>query len=185
LFIAANCGEQFRHSLATQLDAWRLQLRVSWARPQNWHVTLAFLGDWPAELVNPLQESLRAEAALHSPLRIQPGQLGGFPSLSRPRVLFLHMESDGGLERLAAGIRRRVDEVAPDGPQDRKAFRAHLTVARIKRPLPASQRRLISKIQLLPWQPFTLEDFRLVESKLRPQGALHADLAVFPLGQGG
>ncbi len=181
LFIAANCGEQFNHALATQLDAWRHQIRVTWSRPQNWHLTLAFLGEWPADRAAGLQRSLPDVAAAHEEFAAQPGDFGGFPNLKSPRVLFLHFASDGRLEALTADIRRCVDEVWPDGPQDRKAFRAHLTVARIKKPLPASQRGLLSQIQFAPWNAVPILDFRLVKSELRPQGPKYTDLAVFPL----
>lgn len=184
LFIAANCGEQFRRLLATQLDAWRAQLRIAWSRPQTWHLTLDFLGEVPVADVPALQDGLRVEAARHQPFQVRPGQLGGFPSLNRPRVLFLHMDSGGALEELAAGIRFRVDTVLPDGDQDRKAFRAHLTIARIKRPLLRAQQQLLSQIQFAPWEPLTLDTVRLVKSELSPQGAQHTDLAVIPLGPG-
>jgi len=144
LFVAVNPGERFSHELATQLDAWRQQLRIAWSRPRVWHLT----------------------------------------SLRRPKVLFLHAASDGKLEELAAGLRRCVDDVWPDGPQDRKPFRAHLTFARIKRPLPATQRRLVSEIAFAPWQPFTVADVRLVRSVLEPSGPVYSDLAVCGLARG-
>jgi 2'-5' RNA ligase len=182
LFIAANPGEQFRHLLATQLDAWRSQLGIAWSRPQTWHLTLDFLGEVPPAKLNSLKEALQAEAAGHPPLAVQPQELGGFPNLQRPRVLFLHMASDGALEKLAAGVRQRVDEALPEGEQDRKPFRAHLTIARIKRPLPASQLKLIPQIQFVPWETLMIDAIHLVKSELRPGGARHTDLAVFPLG---
>ncbi len=182
LFVAVNLGEQFCRDLATQLDAWRNQLQIAWSRPQTWHVTLDFLGEVPATSVPQLQEALRAEAARHTVCQLTPGQLGAFPHLNRPRVLFLHMESGGAVEKLAEDVRKRVDEVLPHGEQDRKPFRPHLTVARIKRPLPSAQRRLLPQIRFVPWQPLTIRELKLVASELRPEGARHTDLAVFPLG---
>ena len=182
LFVAVNLGEQFCHDLATQLDAWRNELQIAWSRPQTWHVTLDFLGEVPATCVPQLQEALGAEAARQAICRVTPGQLGAFPNLSRPRVLFLHLESGGALEKLAEGVRRQVDVILPHGEQDRKPFRAHLTVARIKRPLPATQRRRLPQIRFVPWQPLVIQELRLVASELRPEGARHTDLAVFPLG---
>jgi len=184
IFIAANPGEHFRYLLATQLDAWRLQLGISWSRPQTWHLTLDFLGEVPSAKLDALTAALRAEAADFHPIAVQPQDLDAFPNLRRPRVLFLHMESGGALEKLATGIRHRVDEVLPDGEQDRKPFRAHLTIARIKRPLPASQLRLLPQIQFVPWETLTIDKIQLVKSELRPEGARHTDLAVFPLGSG-
>lgn len=181
LFVAVNPDTQFATQLATQLDAWRQQLRVAWSRPQAWHFTLMFLGEWPAERVPALREALTAEAAAHTRFAVTCGEVGAFPNLRAPRVLFLHAESDGRLEALADGVRQRVDAIWPEGPQDRKQFRAHLTFARIKRPLPRAQRSLPAQIQFAPWQPFTVETLRLVSSELRPDGARHVDIAQPPL----
>ncbi len=181
LFVAVNPGERFSKILATQLDAWRQQVRITWSRPQNWHLTLAFLGEWPESRLPALQKALIDEMAEHSAFVATPGQLGAFPSLKKPRVLFLHFESGNQLERLAAGIRRRVDDVWPEGPQDHKQFKAHLTVARIKNPLPASRRKLLAEIKLAPWDPVSITDFRLIKSKLGPMGPKYTDLAVLPL----
>jgi len=183
LFVAVNPDEHFVHQLATQLDAWRLQLRIGWSRPRVWHLTLAFLGDWPREKLPALEDSLREALAGAGPFAVTPGEIGGFPDLSRPRVLFLHMASGGRLEELAAAVRTGVDGVWPEGPQDRKPFRPHLTFARIKRPLPSSQRELLRQIHFAPWSPFSVEQVRLVRSELRPEGARHADVAVFGLGE--
>jgi 2'-5' RNA ligase len=184
LFIAVDCGERFRRLLSTQLDAWRAQVNIAWSRPQNWHVTLDFLGEVPPARVPDLRTALLEESPAHAAFSVLPGQLGAFPDLRAPRVLFLHMDSGGALERLAAGVRRRVDAVLPAGEQDRrKPFRAHLTVARIKRPLKASQTRMLGEIALAPWEPLPVRDFRLVESELRPDGPRYTDLAVFPLAR--
>jgi 2'-5' RNA ligase len=181
LFLAVNPDERFTTQLATQLDAWRRQLRIAWSRPQTWHFTLMFLGDWPADRVEELRAALAAEAATHERFAVTCGQIGAFPNLRRPQVLFLHAESDGRLEALAAGARRRVEAVWPDGPQDRKPFRAHLTFARVKRPLTRAQRSLLAQIEFAPWQPFTVDALRLVRSELRPEGARHSDLERFLL----
>jgi len=181
LFVAVNPDEHFSKQLATQLDAWRQQLRVAWSRPQAWHFTLMFLGEWPAERIPALREALLTEAAAHKRFTVTCGEVGAFPSLRAPRVLFLHAESGGRLEALADGVCQRVAATWPEGPQDRKGFRAHLTFARIKRPLPRAQRGLVAQIQFAPWQPFTVEVLRLVSSELRPDGARHVDIARLPL----
>jgi 2'-5' RNA ligase len=181
LFVAVNPDERFVHRLATQLDAWRQQLRIAWARPQTWHVTLDFLGDWPPDRVPQLQDAVRRAVAAQRAFPVTPAEVGGFPSLDRARVLFLQLGSDGRLEALAGAVRAAVDGAWPDGPQDRKPFRPHLTFARIKRPLPASQRRLLRELRFAPWEPFHVRDVRLVRSRLHPAGARHDAVATIPL----
>jgi 2'-5' RNA ligase len=185
LFVAVDVGEHFRSDLDLRLDAWRRRLRIAWVRPENWHLTLQFLGDWPAQLLQPLEDALQDEARGHAGFMMRPGSVGAFPNLRAPRVLFLQLTSDGALERLAAGVRARVSAVAPGGPQDEKPFRAHLTVARVKRPLPIRLRAELQAMDLGSWDPLPVRDFRLVQSELRPEGARYTVRAVCPLAAPG
>jgi len=184
LFVAVNPSERFRRELATRVDAWRQRLRLAWTRPGAWHLTLMFLGEWPAERVPELQAALTAEAGRHEPFALRYGGVGAFPDLRRPRVLFLQVDGGAALDRLAAGVRERVDLVWPEGPQDHKAFRAHLTLARIKGALRGDEHDLLAQLDLGRWEPETVSEFRLVSSELDRGGARHADLAVFDLGAG-
>ncbi len=182
--MAVNCPEHFVADLATRLDASRHALPLAWTRPQTWHLTLMFLGEWPAERVPPLRAALAEEAAVHSPFMAQPGGLDALPDLRSPRVLFLQfLPSVGGpLHALAAGVRARVESSWPAGPQDRKAFKPHLTLARIKDPLSRDQREILGRIDLGAWPAQPIDAVRLVTSELGPRGARHVDQAVLPLG---
>jgi 2'-5' RNA ligase len=181
LFVAVNPPRQLCADLQTQLDAVRRQVRIAWTRPAAWHLTLAFLGEWPGERVAPLQDALQAAVAAHPPLTITPGGVGTFPDRGRPRVLFLHLDGGAPLQQLAATVRRTADAVWPDGPQDRKAFRPHLTLARIKRPLPARDRDRLARLAPGPWPPFPVTRVALMASELRPDGARHTEVAGLPL----
>jgi 2'-5' RNA ligase len=183
LFVAVDPGERFRDELDTRLDAWRERLRIAWVRPENWHLTLLFLGDWPADRLPALRDALLDEAPAHRAFAVACGGVGAFPNLRSPRVLFLHLESGGALERLAAGVRSRVAAAIPDGPRDEKPFRAHLTLARVKRPLPPRTRGLPAAMDLGSWEPWPVRDYRLVQSELRPAGARYTVRAVFPLAR--
>jgi 2'-5' RNA ligase len=184
LFVAVNCPEHFVVDLTTRLDAWRRELPLAWTSASTWHLTLMFLGEWPAQRVPALREALAEEVAGHAPFTVQPGGLGAFPDLRSPRVLFLQFTPlDGGpLHALAAGVRARVGSTWPAGPQDRKAFQPHLTLARIKGPLSWDQREILGRIDLGAWPAQPIGAVRLVASELQPQGARHVDQAVLPLG---
>jgi RNA 2',3'-cyclic 3'-phosphodiesterase len=187
LFVAVNCPQRFVDDLATRLDAWRAALPLAWTQPRSWHLTLMFLGEWPAARLPALREALAAETAGHAAFTVQPGQLDAFPDLRAPRVLFLQfLPLDGGpLHALAAGVRARVESTWPAGPQDRKAFKPHLTLARVKAPLSRDQREILGQIDLGAWPAQPIDAVRLVASELRPQGARHVDQAVLPLGAAG
>jgi 2'-5' RNA ligase len=181
LFVAVNPPEHLGDHLATRLDAVRGEIGVAWTRRQAWHLTLMFLGEWPDDRVEPLREALVRAVAPQAPLEIRPGGLGAFPDLRRPRVLFLQLDGGDPLRRLAGTVRGAVDATWPDGPQDHKAFRPHLTLARVKRPLAARDLARLRELDLGGAAPFTVAAAHLLASELRPEGARYTDLARLPL----
>jgi len=171
LFVAVNPPGQMRLDLATRLDTVHSQLRIAWTRPEAWHLTLMFLGEWPAERLPALGTALRDAVEPHRPFVVQPGQVGAFPNRRRPRVLFLHLDGGDPLRALADDVCAAVDAVWPDGPQDHKAFRPHLTLARVKRPLQGAERTVLQGLDIGGWDSFAVEQIQLVASELRREGA--------------
>ena len=180
IFLAVPVGERLRQAVTTGLDDWRARLPLAWTRPATWHLTLQFLGEWPDDRVQGLIRAL-ADRDWPPAFTIAPGDVGAFPHLQRPRVLFLQMEGDGQAAALAREVRRTVTEVWPDGPQDDKPFRGHLTLARVKGPLTGSERDLLARLRLPDLPPQPVADVRLVASTLHRDGARYRDLALFDL----
>lgn len=186
LFIAVDPGERFRAELSTRLDAWRARLPFAWVRAGNLHVTLRFLGELPEELLPVLEMALRGAVAGHAPVVLQPGGVGAFPDLRAPRVLFLQMASSGGaLERLAASVRTAVDPLLPPGACDDKPLRAHLTLARVKRPLTPAQARELAALDAGAWDPLTVGEVRLMRSVPGRAGPVYTSLVAASLPGGG
>ena len=168
----------------TRLDGLRAALPSDWTRPQTWHLTLQFLGEWPLDRVNRLRDGLLPLTATEA-FDLRCAGLGTFPVTGPPRVLFLHLQGQEAAAALAADVRAAVQRVWPDGPQDIKPFQGHLTVARFKiRPRPDA-RDLLRTADLGPLPQWTVQGFSLMSSRLDPGGALHAEQAYFPLRKKG
>ena len=186
LFLAVNPDEQWRRELATRIDPVCKRLNrcraLRWTRPETWHLTLQFLGDWPDSRIQPLEDALK-QAEVGGPFHLVPGTLGAFPDLDRPRVLFLHLDSDGKTENLAQAVRQAVAQEWPDGPQDTKAFRAHLTLARVTGQLEKKDRQVLEELDLGRLPAIRVHDFRLTASIFRSGGADHHEVSRFPLGK--
>ena len=184
VFLAVSGGEPFHRALTTALDGWRAggagRLKVRWTRPETWHLTLQFLGDWPEDRLEGLKSALE-EARDQAPFVLTPGRVGGFPDLKRPRVLFLHMDDDGQAAALAGRIRKSVGEFWPDGPQDTRPFQSHLTLARIRESLSRADVKLFQEMELGDLSPIMVEGFHLLASERRPAGPRYETLAFFPL----
>jgi RNA 2',3'-cyclic 3'-phosphodiesterase len=133
--------------------------------PEQWHVTLAFLGE--------VDE--RKTAIAQRVVEDLPGDMGGgeamierflmLPSASRARVVTLELQDEhrvftalfeavmGGLE--AGGVMKR----------EERPFRPHLTIARLRSP-GAVRPRYESE-----WARFAVQSVCLYESELRREGA--------------
>ncbi len=184
VFLAVHCGEQFTAALTTALDDWRTGpgglVAVRWTRPETWHLTLQFLGDWPADRLGELKTTLEVVGS-QPVFTLTPGPVGGFPNLKSPRVLFLHMADDGQAARLAGGARAVVNATWDQGPQDNRPFRCHLTLARIRERLGRFDINLLKELTLDGLPPVLVEGFSLVASELRKQGPRYTTLANFAL----
>jgi 2'-5' RNA ligase len=153
-----------------------------WIVPQNYHITLKFLGEVGEPLLLPLHEAASRAAAVSPPFDLSFDRFGAFPSISRPRVLFY--ASNRGSEDLAELALRLEGELEPLGfERERRAFRAHLTLARVKnRPLPEVQ-RILESIPGLPESAHQrVERFILMKSTLSRSGASYEELGSFALG---
>lgn len=180
IFLAVPVEDRLRATVTTALDSWRTRLDIAWTRPETWHLTLQFLGEWPEDRVPGLIGALNSRR-WPAAFTIEPGGLGAFPDLHRPRVLFLQMEGDGQVRVLADRVRDVVRDVWPDGPQDNKLFRGHLTLARIKKPLQHRECNLLSEIALDGIPAQSVDGFGLIASTLHRDGARYRELARFDL----
>ena len=130
-FIGLPLPEAYKTTLSGLLAKLRYQVRarVSWTRPENWHLTLKFLGETTPETVAAVKAAL---AGVRCPsFGLKAGGCGFFPDIRRPRVAWLGL-TQGGPECQA--LARAVEQaVAPHGfPPEGRPFAAHLTLGRIK-----------------------------------------------------
>ena len=140
--------------------------RLRWTTPDQWHITLRFLGSVDDGLVAPLAEALGGPvvtAALGPTAR-----LGG-------SVLVAPV---AGLEDLAAAV---LEATAPLVPlTEARPFRGHLTLARARRgsSVPAS----LAGVPLAG--EWTVRRMALVASELHRDGARYRDVAAIDLHEG-
>jgi 2'-5' RNA ligase len=145
---------------------------LSFGNPAQLHFTLAFLGEQDETVVDELCAA--AAAVRQAPFDLHIKGAGAFPSLSRPRVVWLGVRTgDHELCGLAWALREELVRSAVSF--DDKPFRPHLTVARLK-----SRGRVpdaaLSLFESCEASARAIE-FHLVHSK----GGRHETLRAFPL----
>lgn len=115
---------------APEADAMR------WTVPEQWHVTLAFMGDVAERHLDDLVERLGRAAARRPALELTVAGGGAFPNAARAKVLFAGVDAagrDADLRHLAVGTRAAAAKAGADAEGGR--FRPHVTLARIGRPV--------------------------------------------------
>jgi 2'-5' RNA ligase len=153
-----------------------------WIPPQNYHLTVKFLGEVDEVLIPSINEAAIRAASRASPFDMVFGGFGGFPSLSKPRVLFYRIEEGAGeLESLAGDLERAMEPLGFE--REGRRFKAHLTLARVRRPLSGGLRRKLDSVPPLPGSAIQEVDrFLLMRSHLNPKGATYEEIGAFRLG---
>lgn len=159
----------------------RIQGPARWVRPEGIHLTIKFLGDVSPERRADIEGLLARQVRGTAPLSFQVSGPGAFPTIDRPRVIWLGIGGDTG--PLEALQRRLEDAFASLGfAREERPFRPHLTLARVKIP-----KMLIGLADAIdregPYRggSFTAQSISLIASALTPQGAVYERLASFPL----
>jgi 2'-5' RNA ligase len=149
---------------------------AKWVSSDNFHFTLRFLGNIEEERLDLLAECVAKSVRGEAPFEVTLSGLGAFPSVMKPRVLWVGTGQGAdrlsGLARLVeAGLRKK-----GFGKAD-KAFAPHLTVARWRRPQRSPKFAEFMESQSLEAGPFRVEAVHVMESKLRPQGPVYSSRA--------
>jgi len=148
-------------------------------KPDQWHVTLAFIGEVDAgkaaiarSVVESLPPDMGGEAFLEGLLML--------PSPSRARVVALELaDRQGVLEALFEAVMRGLESGGVI-QREKRTFRPHLTVARLRTPGAVRPRYESEPAR------FAVESVCLFESELRREGAVYTVVCrrTFGLGDG-
>ncbi|WP_338668500.1 RNA 2',3'-cyclic phosphodiesterase [Pseudodesulfovibrio methanolicus] len=179
LFIGIELPDAYRQELNPLIKALSslTDASTNWSKPDTWHLTLKFLGETDEARIPSLKAALAAVDFTAFTLRA--GGAGAFPDARRPKVLWLGL-AEGG-EQSADLTGAIEDGLAALGiPREKKPFRPHLTLGRVRRPAPGDWTPVLDAAAAHEWPPFTVTHFTLWQSTLTPKGAIHTALAEFP-----
>jgi 2'-5' RNA ligase len=151
--------DDVKGNLRALLDRLRPLAKLSWARVENLHITTKFIGEWPEAR---LEEMKRALAAVPSQgaIEIHIRGIGWFPNARNPRVLWTGVHAGEPLKALAHATDAAVSAIGV-ATEDRE-YSPHLTLARIRQPLPLDAlRKAIDSLESTEFGSFVATAFYL------------------------
>ncbi|MGY2064587.1 RNA 2',3'-cyclic phosphodiesterase [Blastococcus sp. SYSU DS0619] len=150
-----------------------------WGRPEQWHLTLLFLGAVPELTVPGLVAAAAPAVAATPPMTLRLAGGGRFGSLRRPQVAWAGLDGDvAPLVALAGRLAAAARDLGL--PVEERPFRPHLTLGRWRPGRPADG-ALTDRLAGYRGPEWPVADVRLVESHLGA-GARHETLATWPVG---
>jgi 2'-5' RNA ligase len=179
VFFAVELPLEIRAAVATHASRLRRDFsdsRASWARSDGLHITLKFIGEVEAARIEALSRAAGAAIESFEPFRLSIEESGTFPPRGAARVLWLGVKDESGqLSRLQ---RRLEQECETAGfPREPRAFKPHLTVARLRTPKDALA--LSEAHRHTPFGPyhFQVSELLVIRSELGPGGSRYTPLS--------
>jgi 2'-5' RNA ligase len=179
LFTAVDIPADILARLAKLIGQLRPTARIGWSPVENLHITTKFIGEWPEARLDALRDALAAMPP-REPIPIEIRGLGYFPNPHSPRVFFAAIHAGAGLAELARATEQALAKLGV--PVENRPFSPHLTLARIKTPVPlAAMQREIAELPSTEFGGFTAERFYLYRSRLNPSGSVYTKLSDYSL----
>jgi 2'-5' RNA ligase len=186
-FIAIELPDEAKRGLARlrrQLERDEHRF-VKWVDAKGIHLTLKFLGNVPAGQVKQITATIEEASQGISPFHLEISDLGAFPSVRQPRVLWVGVRGDTDkLSRLQQNIDLALGSLG--FPREERPFTPHLTLCRLREGTSGPERRSFSELvhsaAFEDRYPVEVEAVELMRSQLTPAGAIYTCLSVVRLG---
>ena len=144
VFLAIEVPEAVREALTGPLTALQPLHEAIRINPvERMHLTLHFLGHLPRSDVEQLEAALAPAVLPHRRFRLAAEGVGAFPDIRRPRVVWAGI-GGSDLPKLIALQADLGDALRNVGVAVEDRFHAHLTLGRVRRPLKAQERTLLT-----------------------------------------
>jgi len=187
LFVAITVPDAVRDEIIRvqrELQPLAPREAVRWAKPEQFHLTLRFLGNVASNSVPALQESVRIVCAGAPALHLRAQGIGFFPNNRSPRVIWVGVSDD---KNHLADLQKKIETaVRPfTAEQGGERFAGHLTLGRFKQFKRLEIRELMARAEVMKDRTFgewTVQKIEIIRSELLPTGAHYISIAAFPLG---
>ena len=168
--LSASIKEAYTEMIKPFLD---LDVRVSWVKPENLHITLSFLGPTPSGQLPLIGSAMDEVTAGFQPFELLLEGIGTFGPAANPRVLWLGV---GGETRELTHIQSQLagQLEALGFPPEKRTFSPHVTIGRVKgnKGLDALTSAILSAKNIVLGRA-RVQSVQLYESILTPKGSIY------------
>jgi 2'-5' RNA ligase len=104
--------------------------RISWTDPDQYHITLRFLGDTMISAIEEIGNVLHARVGAHLQENLEIRRLGSFGPRKAPRVIWLGFRKCRFIDTLKQEVDQALEKCGL--PPAEQKFNAHLTLGRVR-----------------------------------------------------
>lgn len=175
LFIAIDLSESVKNAIKSICGALP---DARWVDVSQLHLTLRFIGEVDDAAFDSIKSSLAEITETRFSLTLR--GVGCFPPKRPPRVLWVGIEDNETLIRLAETVEQVLVRKSGIEPERRK-FSPHITIARFRETSLSKVTDYLARNSSFSTETFPVDAFYLYSSKLTPKGAEHTREAVYAL----
>ena len=185
VFLAASADPAWVDSARKLVDRVRRDSPpASWTRPESWHLTLRFLGEIQEETAEAFARAVEPAIAAAAAGSLATRGALMLPGRGRPRVLAVGFAQSspgfGALAAIASAAERAFHALG--GEPENRAFRPHVTFARVRTPWPLEAvERYAREADAWAFPEWPVRRCVLYQSRLSPAGAVHTPLREWSL----
>lgn len=188
-FLAIDLPATLEKKIKTWMDGLKREFpdgSIRWVESENLHLTLKFLGEVEAGKIGSIRDAAAHIASRTPVLHLEIAGFGAFPSLHRPRVVWLGVEEEtGGLEDLHLRLNQALLPLGFES--DHQGFTPHLTLGRVRRrisrDIPAKIGEAVQRVEVGSLGGLDAHELVLYKSTLRSPGAVHEAVDRLPFEQ--
>lgn len=176
LFVALDLP----HVLREQLSTLTVGLQgVRWVPPENYHITLRFIGDLPPHKAEEVDLALAGLRGRGFPLALS--GVGTFDKGGRVATLWAGVERNPALDHLQGKIETALQRAGI--PPERKRFAPHVTLARLDGGAEAKLAAWVQAHNLFRTAPIPVEHFTLFSSQLGKEQSVYTPEVEYALSR--
>ncbi|MGZ3794573.1 MAG: RNA 2',3'-cyclic phosphodiesterase [Bdellovibrio sp.] len=170
LFFAVNASDPLSKTFLPtykklKINADKQDITVKWVQPDNFHITVTFLGPQPEEKIPALEQALNEACEHFAPFDLKIEDVGAFSNEHEARVLWLGVQNKKVFGDFKQTLEENLLEKQLITQTDEREFNPHLTIGRLRNP--RSVKDMISPFKRKSFGKIRISEIILYESQLQ------------------